>query len=149
MIGSSYSHFTGVTLGGKYVVKHLVGHGGMGAVFLGVQRFGATERAVAIKLLTRDPAVDPAALKRFYREVEVVGLLSHPNSVRVYDFGLTEDNLPYMVMEYLDGRSLKEVILSDAPIPLERCVHIVAQICDALAEAHDKGIVHRDLKPAN
>ena len=149
MISSSYSHFMGVTLGGKYVVKQLIGHGGMGAVFLGMQRFGSTERSVAIKLLTRDPNVDPAALKRFYREVEVVGLLSHPNSVRVYDFGRTDDGLPFMVMEYLEGKSLKEVIQSDAPLPLERCVRIMTQVCDALAEAHDKGIVHRDLKPAN
>src|SRR5512137_925805 len=121
-MSSSYSHFMGVTLGGKYVVKQLLGHGGMGAVFLGIQRFGSTERSVAIKLLTRDPNLDPAALKRFYREVEVVVQLSHPNSVRVYDFGLTDEGQPYMVMEFLEGKSLKEVILADAPIPLERTV---------------------------
>lgn len=137
----------GVELDNKFVVKSLLGQGGMGAVYLAHQT--NMDRDVAIKVLAPEFASDENVVARFYQEVRAVSKLRHANCITVYDFGQTDDDLLYIVMEYLEGRPLSRLVKDEAPVPLERAAHIVGQICDALGEAHQKDIIHRDLKSDN
>ncbi|MBN2357898.1 MAG: protein kinase [Deltaproteobacteria bacterium] len=137
----------GVEIDGKFEIRELLGKGGRGAVYLARQR--SMDREVAIKVLLPEYAADPTSIARFYQEARAVSRLSHANCITVYDFGQTEQGLLYIVMEYLRGEPLTRVVKEQAPLPLVRAVHIAIQICDALAEAHEKGIVHRDLKLGN
>lgn len=120
----------------------------MGIVYEAEQPMGEGMRRVAIKTLLPELSRDPVVVSRFNRECSVVAGLEHPNTVRVYDFGTTEDGSLYIAMEYVAGRPLGEVI-AEGPMPVERCLGIMEQIASALEEAHDQGIVHRDLKPDN
>lgn len=137
----------GVELDGKYAVREVIGQGGMGVVYRAHQL--NMSRDVAVKTLRPEQACRPEALRRFFREVRAVSRLSHVNSITVHDFGQTAEGLPYIVMELLRGSPLSAVIRTDAPLPLGRAADIVAQVCDALGEAHAQGIIHRDLKPSN
>jgi len=137
----------GTDIDGKFAVKSLLGKGGRGAVYLAQQR--SMDREVAIKVLRPEYAADPTSIARFYQEARAVSRLSHANCITVYDFGQTAQGLLYIVMEYLRGQALTSVVKEQAPLLLPRAVHIAAQICDALSEAHEKGIVHRDLKLGN
>jgi serine/threonine-protein kinase len=94
-------------------------------------------------------AANPAAAARFAREVQAVTGLSHVNTVRVYDYGAADDGSFYLVMEYLDGPTLEDLVRTAGPLPAGRVVHLLRQICGALAEAHAAGLIHRDLKPGN
>lgn len=132
---------------GPYRLKRLLGKGGMGEVYLGEHRL--LRRPCAVKLIHPARASDPAAVARFTREVQAITALSHPNTVRVYDYGQGDDGTFYYVMEYLDGRTLDAVVKESGPLPTTRAVVLLRQVCGALAEAHAARLVHRDLKPGN
>jgi serine/threonine protein kinase len=130
----------------RYEVGRLLGAGGMAEVFEGRDRLLA--RRVAIKVLQSQFVRDPSFLIRFKREAQAAASLSHPNIVGVYDTG-SEDGTHFIVMEYVDGRTLKDVIRAEGPLYPERAAEICADVCNALAAAHARGLIHRDIKPGN
>jgi serine/threonine-protein kinase len=131
---------------GRYRVRTRIGRGGMGEVW---SAWDATlKRDVALKVLRTDQQ-DPVAVARFEREVRATTELTHPNTVRIYDFGATEDGISYYAMELLRGEPLSALLPREAPLPPARVVWIATQVARALAEAHGRGIVHRDIKPEN
>ena len=130
---------------GPYEIVALIGRGGMGEVYRG--RDTRLGRDVAIKVLPADLAADTERLKRFEREAKATAALSHPNILAVHDVG-TQEGVPYLVEELLEGESLGERLKRGA-MPVREAVGIAVQIVSGLTAAHGKGIVHRDLKPAN
>jgi eukaryotic-like serine/threonine-protein kinase len=139
----------GLVLGGKYKVNRLLGQGGMGAVYEGEQQLGTTKRKVAIKTLHPHLSRDAKVKARFEREVGTIAELEHPNTIQVYDFGTTPDDILYIVMEFLQGKSLADLLEKESAMTPERVANILGQVCGSLEEAHGRGIVHRDLKPDN
>ncbi|MBI5496605.1 MAG: protein kinase [Deltaproteobacteria bacterium] len=137
----------GQHVAGRYEVMSRLGQGGMGAVYAAKQ--APLGRTVAMKVLLRDLTADPVASARFEKEALAISRLAHPNIVTIFDFGTTETGLKFIVMEHLDGRSLRDVISREAPLSPRRTVRLVMYIARALAEAHKQGVVHRDLKPDN
>jgi eukaryotic-like serine/threonine-protein kinase len=131
---------------GQYTLLHKIGEGAMGEVYLASHAL--LRRPTAVKLLVGGRH-DPAQVERFEREVQQTSLLSHPNTISVYDYGRTPDGIFYYAMEYLDGLTLDELLTHDGPQPAGRVVRLLASVCDALAEAHGVGLIHRDIKPAN
>jgi serine/threonine-protein kinase len=132
---------------GQYVLKEKLGSGGMGEVYLA--EHSLLRRPSAIKLIRPEQAGDPANLSRFEREVRATAKLTHWNTVEIYDYGHTEDGTFYYVMEYLPGLSLQDMVEQYGPLPPERAIHFLRQVCQALREAHGFGIIHRDIKPSN
>jgi serine/threonine-protein kinase len=137
----------GQTLAGKYLIEQLIKRGGMGAVYRG--KHVLMDKTVAIKVLRPSLAGDDVVVARFSREAKAASRISHPHAVSVTDFGEAENGVVFLVMEYLDGRTLKDIIRSEGPMPLERAVEIVRQVAGALDVAHQQGVVHRDLKSEN
>src|SRR5713226_370853 len=137
----------GQTLAGKYLVEKLIKRGGMGAVYRG--KHVMMDKTVAIKVLRPALAVDDDVVARFSREAKAASRISHPHAVSVTDFGESENGVVFLVMEYLDGRTLKEIIRSEGPLPLKRVVEIIRQVTGPLDAAHGQGVVHRDLKSDN
>jgi len=137
----------GRILEGRFEIRERVGAGGMGTVYRGFQ--ASVGRDVAIKVI--DPVVsrDRETVKRFMREAQLASKLSHPNTVVVHDFGQTHDGVVYLVMEMIQGRTLREVIAATGPMSPALLVRLGEQMCDALHSAHSMGIIHRDLKPSN
>jgi serine/threonine protein kinase len=134
-------------LGGRYELNEPIGHGGMAEVFCGADvRLG---RDVAVKVLRADLARDPSFQTRFRREAQAAASLNAPSIVSVFDTGEDEQGVPYIVMEYVEGRTLRDLLLEDGRLLPERALEITAEICAALEVAHAAGIVHRDIKPAN
>jgi eukaryotic-like serine/threonine-protein kinase len=138
---------------GSYQLGELLGRGGMGEVYKASHRMLA--RPAAIKLIRpemlggNDPAVAARAIARFRREAEAAAHLRSSHTVDLYDFGVTEDQTLYLVMEFLDGMDLESLVRQHGPMPAPRVVHVLRQVCDSLEEAHARGLVHRDIKPAN
>ena len=132
---------------GQYRLREQLGSGGMGEVYLAEHQM--MKRPCAIKVIRPEKAGDPKVIARFEREVRATAKLSHWNSVEIYDYGRTDDGTFYYVMEYLPGHNIGELVEGHGSLPPERIIHLMRQVCDALAEAHDKGLVHRDIKPAN
>jgi eukaryotic-like serine/threonine-protein kinase len=130
----------------RYEVGRLLGAGGMAEVFEGRDRLLA--RRVAIKVPLAHYAHDPEFAHRFRREAQAAASLSHPGVVAVYDTG-SENGTHFIVMEYVDGHTLKDVIRSEGPLYPDRAAEIAADVCSALGAAHARGLVHRDVKPAN
>ncbi len=142
--------YTGQVLDEKYRLERLLGQGGMGAVYLATHL--GTERYVALKLITPQFMRNEEFVERFKREARAAGRLRHPNVVDVTDFGFARvgtERVAYLVMEYLDGCTLGDVLAEEQRLPLDWVVDILEQVCSAVHEAHQQGIVHRDLKPDN
>jgi serine/threonine-protein kinase len=131
---------------GPYRLLRRIGEGGMATVHLA--RHDLLKRPTAVKLLKPAHATDEM-VARFEREVQMASSLAHPNTVEIFDYGLTRDGLFYYAMEYLDGMSVGEILTREPFLPVARTVHILRQVCAALTEAHGKGLVHRDIKPEN
>lgn len=126
-------------------IKHLIGHGGMGAVYQALQI--NLDRMVALKILSPSLSYDPAFAERFLREARTLAKLAHPNIVTIFDFGQAGE-FYYLTMELVDGVNLRDTIAAETLNPAE-ALAIVPQVCDALQYAHDHGVVHRDIKPEN
>jgi len=139
--------FVGRTLDEKYLVQEPLGAGGMGEVYRA--RHLSMDRPVAIKFLHQRLVEDEAARGRFQTEARAAVKLRHPNAVSVTDFGESPEGVVYIVMELLEGRTLREILDREAPLETARAISIMLQASDAVAAAHDAGIIHRDLKPAN
>ena len=142
--------YVGEVLDDKYRLEHLLGQGGMGAVYLATHL--GTERYVALKLIAPQFMRNSEFVERFKREARAAGRLRHPNVVDVTDFGFAkvkEGQVAYLVMEYLDGCTLGDVLAEEKRLPLEWVADIMEQVCSAVNEAHQQGIIHRDLKPDN
>jgi serine/threonine protein kinase len=137
----------GRILGGQYRIEALLGQGGMGSVYRAVQL--SVNRAVAIKLISAQAPNQPELERRFRREAEATARLSHPNTVRLFDFGVTEHKELFMVMELLEGNDLSGHLQASGPMTVGGAMHVTRQVLSALSEAHAVGIVHRDLKPGN
>ena len=137
-------------LDGKYQIEQLLGQGGMGAVYRATHL--GTKRTVAVKVIQPKLSTSDQFVARFRREAEAAGRLRHPNVVDVTDFGIAptaNGPVAYLVMEYLDGCALSEIIEEEGALPIQWVVDILEQVCAAVEEAHRAGIVHRDLKPDN
>ncbi|HJP95107.1 MAG TPA: serine/threonine-protein kinase [Pyrinomonadaceae bacterium] len=139
--------FVGRTLDEKYCVEERLGAGGMGAVYRA--RHLLMDRPVAIKVLHQRLVADEAARVRFQMEARAAVMLQHSNAVSVTDFGQTSEGCVYIVMELLEGRTLREILSREAPLETARAISMMLQAADAVAAAHEAGIIHRDLKPSN
>ena len=142
-------------IGGRYEISQLIGRGGMAEVHIGTDT--RLNRIVAIKILRQDLARDPVFQARFRREAQSAANLNHPSIVAVYDTGEetvaasdgAEIKVPYIVMEYVEGHTVRELLTDGNPVPLEEAVEIVSGVLDALEYAHHQNLVHRDIKPGN
>ncbi len=129
-----------------YTDFHFIDRGGMGAVYSAMQT--SLERRVAVKILPPDLGIDETFVESFRREARLLARLQHPHIVAVYDFGRNAQGCLYIVMEYVSGTSLFEIMKHER-LPLPRVLEIIAQVCEALQFAHDHGVIHRDIKPTN
>ncbi len=132
---------------GQYQLGEKLGEGGMGEVYLAEHEL--LKRPCALKMIKPGVNTNPIALARFEREVQSAAMLSHPNTIEIFDYGHTHDGTFYYVMEYLPGLTVSDLVRQAGPMPPGRVIYIMKQVCGALAEAHRYGLVHRDLKPAN
>lgn len=137
----------GHVLDGKYRLRERLGAGGMGAVYRADQL--AMEREVAVKVIQPSLARQPEVVRRLLREAKGTFAVDSPHAVRVLDCAVTSDGMPYVVLEYLAGRTAAQELDVDGPMTLPRALHVMAQVAEALAAAHRVGLVHRDLKPEN
>ena len=131
---------------GQYTLLEKIGQGGMGEVFKASHAL--LRRPTAIKILD-SRQVDPKGLRRFEKEVQLTSMLTHPNTISIYDYGRTPDGVFYYAMEYLEGLNLEQLVRAEGRLAPARVVHILRQICGSLGEAHAAGLIHRDVKPAN
>ena len=137
----------GDVLVGKYRIEKVVGEGGMGVVF--AARHEALDQLVAIKVLLADAAKGEGVIERFVREAQAAARLQSENVARVFDAGSLENQVPFLVMEYLEGCDLEELLKLNGPLPVQDACDYILQALAAMAQAHAVGIIHRDLKPAN
>lgn len=139
--------FVGRTIDGKYTIEQRIGRGGSGTVYRA--RHAIIHRPVALKVLSLDLVSEPDALERFRREAETAAHVKHINLVPVTDFGLTSDGVAYLVMEFIEGSSLRKILDRERTLEPERIVRLMKAICSGVHAAHRRGIIHRDLKPDN
>lgn len=140
--------FIGRIIEGRYRLDALVGIGGMAAVYRAARLHIGDE--VAVKILHPAQIIaDPHTFERFRREAQTAARLKHPNAVTIYDFGISGEGLQYLVMEFIEGQSLRQIIRERGLLTTPEAVEIITQVCAALDEAHRQGIVHRDIKPDN
>lgn len=137
----------GRILGGRYQLDTCIGSGGMGAIYKARRlHIGDT---VAVKVLKPEVVDDTLSRERFHREARAAAMLNHPNAVVIHDFGEDEDGTAYIVMEFLEGHSLRQILSAERTIAPARMYGIIRQACAALEAAHERGIIHRDIKPDN
>ncbi|MEM9692031.1 MAG: serine/threonine-protein kinase, partial [Myxococcota bacterium] len=134
-------------LNGQFRIIKKIGTGGMGSVYKAEQP--EMNRMVAVKILHAKLKNRKDLVSRFRREARAMSHLTHPNTVKVMMYGELETGELYIVMEYLEGRNLNQIVRREGPMSVERAIPVLLQVCGALQEAHDLGIVHRDLKPEN
>ncbi len=146
-VGGASDPLVGRVVGGSYLLKEVVGVGGMGRVYKAEQ--STLGRTVAVKVIHPHLLGDEQTVARFYQEARASSRLNHPNSVSIIDFGRTDDGILYLAMEFLSGKDLALVMHEEGPLAVDRVCRILANTLDALGEAHELGIVHRDLKPEN
>jgi serine/threonine-protein kinase len=132
---------------GQYLLRRLLGEGGMASVYFAEHRM--LRRPCAVKLIRADQPHDEVTLARFEREVQSTAALTHPNTIQVYDYGRAEDGTFFFAMEFLPGETLDALVERSGPLEPTRVVHILRQLCGALHEAHGRGLVHRDITPGN
>ncbi len=137
----------GKTIGGHYLILSRLGSGGMSVVY--AAKHLLLDKTVAIKIISAGHAIDGKALMRFQQEAKASTALNHQNIAAVSEFGQDKDGSPFLVMEYVKGKSLSEIIREEGKLTQERSVVILLQLCDALHYAHEKQVIHRDIKPAN
>jgi serine/threonine protein kinase len=137
----------GYEFSASYEILGRLGEGGMSIVFKGRHRI--LHEYVAIKMLHSHLIQDSTQIKRFQQEAQALFRIEHPNIIHIRDFGVTTDGAPFIIMEFLEGRSLSDEIKMNGPMPVQRALKIFMQICDGLQHAHEQGIVHRDIKPSN
>jgi len=142
------SPLVGTTLGETYRIVRRVGGGAMGDVFE-ARHLRLNQRKVAVKILRRELAFDPEMSARFQREAESASAISHPNVMDVFDVATLPDGTPYFVGEFVEGEDLETLLRREGKLEPSRAVHVLRQVCRALAAAHERGIVHRDVKPEN
>jgi serine/threonine-protein kinase len=143
---TDHDPFVGKVIDGRYEIQQRVGEGGMGVVYKARQM--SIDRVIALKMLNQQMQGDQQWVQRFYNEAKACSRLQHPNTIRMFDFGQTQDGRLFMTMEFLDGVSLRDA-LQRGPLAPQRVVKILIQCCASLAEAHSIGIIHRDIKPDN
>ena len=146
-IGALEVNLTGKVIAGHFQILSKIGEGGMSVVYKA--RHMLMNKEVALKMLHPHMIGREQSRERFRQEAQAVSQIDHPNVVRIFDFGISEDNRPYIVMDFLDGVSLADIIKASGPLELGRARKLFIQICDALSYAHNKGVIHRDLKPSN
>lgn len=146
-LSAEHDSFVGTVFADRYEIDSIIGKGGMSVVYKAMHRL--MKKVVAVKMLHPQMLLSPTNLKRFQQEAQAASSLSHKNVITVYDLGVTPGGVPYIVMEYIQGAGLSELIKAEGRIKPERCLEIFLQACDGLAAAHEKGIVHRDIKPSN
>lgn len=139
--------FEGVEISGKYLVKSRIARGGMGEVYRAEHK--EMRQSVAVKFLHRRFADDAGFAQRFLNEARYAGRVSHPNAVRLFDFGKLDDGTLYMIMEFVRGRSLTDIVDELQMLPINMAVRVAAQVAEVLASAHELRIIHRDVKPDN
>jgi tRNA A-37 threonylcarbamoyl transferase component Bud32 len=144
---AKFDQLVGATLADRYAIVRRIGEGGMGAVY--EARHSIIGKRVAIKVLLEKFLENEELIARLLQEARLASSIGHQNIVDVTDFGTTRDGRAFVVMEFLEGEPLSELIMRDAPLPVERSLGIVKQVASALVAAHAKGIVHRDVKPEN
>jgi serine/threonine protein kinase len=137
----------GVVLAGRYLLEERLGTGSFGVVYRA--RDQQTQRPVAVKVLRSSLGDSREALERQRRESQAAAALAHPHAVCVHELRITPESIAFLVMEYLEGRSLETLLRSERPLTPERAAAIVLPVCEVLAAAHARGMVHRDIKPAN
>ena len=137
----------GTTIGGHYEILSIVGVGGMGTVYKARHRL--LDRYVALKVILSSLVHDEQAMLRFQQEARAAAELEHPNICSVKEFGMDENGHAFLVMDYLEGSSLEEVLSQEKNLSLDRVSLLAEQLCLALSLAHRKNVVHRDLKPSN
>lgn len=139
--------FVGIVLADRYELTSVLGQGQGGMVFKARHR--QLDRFVAVKLLSPEDMADKTAFMRFEREAHSIGRLNHPNIVTVFDVGRWRNERPYLVMDYIEGQDLQDLMGQEGRLPIVRCLRIITQVCSALQHAHKRGVIHRDLKPRN
>ena len=137
----------GKVLADRFAILERIGEGGTGVVYKAKQL--SVDRVIAIKVLGAHVSTDPSWVKRFHNEARAASRLDHPNTVRLIDFGQTKEGLLFIAMEFLHGKSLRDIIDKEGRLPAARALKIVSQMCQSLQEAHNQGIIHRDIKPDN
>lgn len=137
----------GTTFLDKYQITDVLGRGGMSAVYKAKHLM--MDRYVAIKFLRSELVHDNVMLQRFQLESKAVSLLKHPNIITVHDFGLSPQGVPYLIMDFLEGKTVSDLVAEIEYMEPARCVALFTQICNALAHTHNKGVIHRDIKPSN
>ncbi len=146
-VSAANDPFIGRQVAGTYQIVRRIGSGGMGSVY--EARHVRLDSAFAIKMLHMQLSPNEEILARFHREARSASQLKHPNILDVFDVNKTEDNVHYIVEEFLEGSPLSDVVDREGTLSVSRTAHIIGQVCDAMSAAHDRGIVHRDLKPEN
>jgi len=137
----------GKVIDGRFAVQSLLGTGATSSVYKALD--SEKQRTVAIKVLHEHLAVNESLLSRFQREAKSAKILSHPNIAAVYDYAVSTDGTPYLIMEFADGETLSDVLNRVGYLPADRAIGIFFQICAALSAAHERSVIHRDLKPSN